>query len=237
MVRGHSDLAPTLTSENASRNCSLASASVAVAGTIIILLAPTLVSLSNELLKETDSMTAERPRGLWGLKEIPPRRPVPAQSFRGSGAEGGTQGPTGSMKIPLRRKPADQAHLRGGSCSRIALFFFFFCKNTKELCCTCKVLSRLQRRLRPALARVHDPYRQRASSPLPSKFASKPQLAQQLSFQNFFLPFKLFLIVQFSAIKYMPEVIQSPALTISRTFTSSSIGTLCLVNNNSVPCP
>lgn len=59
MVRGHSDLAPTLTSENASRNCSLASASVAVAGTIIILLAPTLVSFSNEFLKETDSMTAE----------------------------------------------------------------------------------------------------------------------------------------------------------------------------------
>lgn len=147
------------------------------------------MSLSNELLKETDSMTAEWPRGLWGLKEIPPCRPVPAQSFRGSGTEGRAQGPTWSTKIPLRRKAADQAHLRGGSCSRIAFFFFFFCKNTKELCCTCKVLSRLQRRLWPALAQVHDPCRQRASSPLPSKFASKPQLAQQLSFQNFFFTF------------------------------------------------
>lgn len=100
-VRGHSDLAPTLTSENAARSCSLASVSVAVAGMIVILLAPTLVSLSNELLKETDSMTAEWPRGLWGLKEIPPHCPVPAQSFRGSGAGDKTQGHTRSMKILL----------------------------------------------------------------------------------------------------------------------------------------
>lgn len=138
MVRGHSDLAPTLTSENAARSCSLASASVAVAGTIVILLVPTLVSLSNELLKETDSMTAEWPRGLWGLKEIPPCRPVPAQSFRGSGAEGRAQGPTWSTKIPLRRKAADQAHLRGGSCSRIAFFFFFFVRTPKN----CAVLAK-----------------------------------------------------------------------------------------------